>query len=60
LLEHLRITQHDILDFVRNPKYEELTWPEDYWPASAAPPNANSWKKSVASFRADRDAFRVV
>jgi len=30
LLEHLRITQHDILDFCRNPGYEEMSWPEDY------------------------------
>jgi hypothetical protein len=60
LLEHLRITQHDILDFCRNPKYEELSWPEDYWPASAAPPDAGAWKKSVTSFRADRDAFRAL
>jgi len=60
LLEHLRITQHDILDFCRNPKYEELKWPEDYWPATAAPPSADSWKKSVARFRADRDALRAL
>ena len=50
LLEHIRITQHDILDFCVNPKYEEMQWPEDYWPKSAAPPAADSWKKSVAAF----------
>ena len=27
LLEHIRITQHDILDFCVNPKYEEMQWP---------------------------------
>src|SRR6476660_1353352 len=27
ILEHLRITQRDILDFCRNPKYEEMNWP---------------------------------
>ena len=37
LLEHIRITQHDILDFCRNPNYEEITWPDDYWPKSAGP-----------------------
>ena len=28
IVEHLRLTQHDILDFCRNPKYEELNWPD--------------------------------
>jgi hypothetical protein len=57
LLEHLRLTQHDILDFCVNPDYKEMKWPDDYWPRSAAPPAADSWKKSVASLRKDRDAF---
>jgi hypothetical protein len=34
----LRITQHDILDFCLNPEYEEMAWPDDYWPASPGPP----------------------
>jgi hypothetical protein len=60
LLEHIRITQHDILDFCVNPKYEEMKWPDDYWPKSPAPPAADSWSKSVAEFRRDRDAFRAL
>jgi hypothetical protein len=60
LLEHLRITQHDILDFCFNSNYEEMKWPDDYWPKSAAPPHADSWKKSVAIFRKDRDAMRAL
>ena len=58
LLEHLRITQHDILDFCVNPEYEEMDWPKDYWPKAAAPPAAYSWAKSVAEFRKDREALR--
>jgi hypothetical protein len=58
LLEHIRLTQHDILDFCVNPKYEEMTWPDDYWPKSPAPPSVDAWDKSVAGFRRDRDAFR--
>jgi hypothetical protein len=54
LLEHLRITQHDILDFCRNPDYEEMEWPADYWPSSAAPPSASAWDESIAQFLADR------
>jgi DinB superfamily len=58
ILEHLRITQHDILDFSRNPNYAEITWPDDYWPPSPAPPTAGAWDESVAAFRRDRDALK--
>ena len=40
LVEHLRRTQHDILDFCRNPAYKELSFPGDYWPPAASPPSA--------------------
>jgi hypothetical protein len=58
LVEHLRITQHDILDFCRNPSYEELEWPKDYWPASPAPPSEAAWNDSLAAFRRDRNALQ--
>ena len=54
LLEHLRIAQSDILEFSRNPKHESPNWPEGYWPTSEAPPNAQDWTQSVASFEHDR------
>ena len=57
LLEHLRLTQHDILDFCRNPNYKEREWPKDYWPPSPAPPTPSAWEESVAAFRRDRDAL---
>jgi uncharacterized damage-inducible protein DinB len=58
LIEHLRLTQHDILDFCRNPNYRELHWPDDYWPASAAPPKPADWDESIAQFRRDRAALQ--
>ena len=58
LLEHLRLTQHDILDFCRNPKYVELKWPDDYWPRTDAPPDAAAWGESIAAFRRDREALK--
>ena len=30
IVEHLRIAQHDILDFCVNPSYQEMQWPDDY------------------------------
>jgi len=58
LLEHLRITQHDILDFCRNPQYRERAWPKEYWPESASPPSASAWDESVAQYRRDREDLK--
>jgi hypothetical protein len=58
IVEHLRITQHDILDFCVNPNYEEMRWPEDYWPQSPEPPDKAAWDESLARFRKDRAALQ--
>jgi uncharacterized damage-inducible protein DinB len=58
LLEHMRIAQHDILEFCRNASYVEMKWPDDYWPESPAPPNAAAWEHSVAAFRRDRETLK--
>ena len=58
LVEHMRITQHDILDFCRNPAYQEVSWPDDYWPRSPAPPSAAAWDETLRRFREDRIALQ--
>jgi len=57
LLEHLRIAQHDIFDFCVNADYEEMKWPDDYWPASPEPPNDAAWEASIRQYREDRAAL---
>jgi hypothetical protein len=56
LVEHLRITQLDILEFCRNPAYVELPF-EAYWPPSSAPPAPEAWDESIARFKQDRQAL---
>jgi uncharacterized damage-inducible protein DinB len=58
ILEHLRIAQHDILDFAKNANYKEMKWPDEYWPKSPEPPSAKAWDESVAQFRRDRDGVK--
>ena len=58
LLEHMRIAQEDILDFSRNPAYRDKKFPDDYWPASAAPPSDEAWDQSVAQFERDLKEMR--
>src|SRR5215213_6569826 len=33
LVEHLRMTQADILTYLTTPDYHAPAWPRDYWPA---------------------------
>ena len=58
LVEHLRLAQHDILDFCRNPAYREMTWPDDYWPSDPAPPSDRAWDECMAALRRDREDLR--
>lgn len=58
LLEHMRLTQRDILDFCRDPAYQAPTWPDDYWPKSIAPPTPDVWQESVTAFLADHQELR--
>ena len=58
LIEHLRITQRDILDFCQAAIYQVLVWPEGYWPSSPSPPSPKAWDSSVAAFQSDRRALQ--
>jgi DinB family protein len=58
LLEHMRISQGDILDFSRNPKYKGLKWPAEYWPKNPVPANAVEWEKSILAFQEDLGAMK--
>jgi uncharacterized damage-inducible protein DinB len=57
LVEHIRRAQRDILEFCRNPQYEEPSW-SDYWPPTAAPPSEAAWEESLANFRRDREELK--
>lgn len=54
LLEHVRLTQADLVAFMANPAYAAPAWPDDYWPPEPAPPSAAAWDASIAAVRADR------
>jgi uncharacterized damage-inducible protein DinB len=58
LVEHIRLAQHDILDFSINAGYREMKWPDDYWPRTDAPPAASAWARSIAQVQRDRRALQ--
>lgn len=53
LLEHIRRTQKDILDFMVNPKYKEPEWPKEYWPEKSIKATKKEWDMTIAEFEND-------
>jgi uncharacterized damage-inducible protein DinB len=51
LLEHLRISQWDILEFSRRADHVSPEFPAGYWPKQDAPPDDAAWESSVAAYR---------
>lgn len=62
LLEHIRIAQEDMLQFVVNKDggYVAPNWPDYYWPKAAAPPSETAWDQSVTQIQRDRDQFAAL
>lgn len=56
LLEHIRIAQWDILEFVRNPHHISPEFPAGYWPKEDEMATATQWKKTIREFLIDLKA----
>ncbi len=53
LLEHMRIAQRDILEFIQNPDYTSPKWPDKYWPEENKKAGKTQWQKTIKDFLAD-------
>jgi len=60
LLEHIRIAQEDLADFMERADYHQIKWPDDYWPKSPAPPSEAAWDESVAAVLRDREHIKEI
>jgi DinB superfamily len=58
LLEHMRIAQWDILEFVHNPQHVSPPWPAGYWPAEGESADPQKWDQTLQSFHADQRAMQ--
>jgi len=59
LVDHIRRTQTDLLEFCRNPNYvETMKWPDDYWPTPGQPTD-EQWKESIDAIRRDTEALKT-
>jgi DinB superfamily len=57
LIEHLRITLYDILEFSRDPAYQSPEWPEGYWPPQKSPADQAGLDKSIQALSAGVEAM---
>ena len=53
LLEHLRLTQLDIVEYVTSANYREKEWPREYWPAPDAEATKQQLIETIALFNRD-------
>jgi uncharacterized damage-inducible protein DinB len=60
LIEHIRIAQADILEFCKNPNYEDIDWPADYWPESFGPDSKEELEASIQAIRNGLDEMRDI
>lgn len=60
LLEHVRITQWDIVEFSRDAKHVSPPHPDGYWPSSSEPPTESAWDDTFRRVLADRETFETM
>lgn len=53
ILEHMRIAQSDIVEFVRDPDHVSPEWPEGYWPPVDEEADEATWQRTIQALRSD-------
>lgn len=57
LVEHIRITQWDMVRFSKDEKHRSPKWPDDYWVKEDAPADQAAWNGSLKQINDDRQEF---
>jgi len=60
LIEHIRIAQADILDFIINPGYEARDWPAGYWPGVDAETDEAGWRNTLDAYEEDMNRLAAI
>ena len=60
LLEHMRIAQWDILEFVRDSSHISPAFPDGYWPRPDEMATPALWKKTARNISADLKAVQKI
>lgn len=54
LLEHMRIAQVDILEYIHSDSYNWPSFPDDYWPDKSLSTDGSGWYGTIQAFLEDR------
>jgi len=60
LLEHIRITQWDILDYIENSDYQYRKFPDEYWADPNSVTDGAGWQATIDQFHADLNALIAI
>jgi hypothetical protein len=60
ILEHLRITQWDIIEYIRNPDHVSPDWPIGFWPDPSTTASEQQFRDTLAAFLADLAALEAI
>ena len=60
ILEHIRIAQWDILEFIRNPDHVSPQWPSGYWPHPEETVNQDQWERTISLFLSNLGSLRDI
>ena len=60
LLEHMRLTQRDSLDYMRDANYTAPEWPAGFWPDESATADESAWNATIESFRRDHADYVAI
>lgn len=53
LVEHIRLAQHDLLEYSKDSFFQSPPWPEGYWPESKSPIDEEEWNNSLETIKKD-------
>jgi hypothetical protein len=60
LLEHIRRTQNDILEFIVNSNYKDKEWPKEFWPEKGKEATKEDWDETVSLFHKDQKKLQAL
>ncbi len=60
VLEHMRVVQWDILEFIKNPGHVSPGFPDGIWPRKGEKATPEQWEKIVKAIRKDLKALKDI
>ncbi len=58
ILEHMRIVQWDIVEFIQNSNHASPEWPQGYFPSPKETADEAGWQKTINRFLADLEVLK--